>query len=210
MQDDPGGDFSDLLARLVNAAAPIGAGDKLAARVETIVYDGQPDLWALAEAMSKYRSDFEAANERRWHQAFNWVDIQISHSNFVAHALSNSDYVKQTPFAVKDACVDVVGCSVAVGHGVLCLLRAGFPRGAHARWRTLYELVVVASVLALGNATPLADIKSIGTSSLPFKPMWSTQTRRAVRRDDSLSECIGSTSGAMAQRFLGSMDGRLS
>lgn len=39
----------------------------------------------------------------------------------------------------------------ATCHEISALLRAGFPSGARARWRTLHEVAVVSSVLMLGN-----------------------------------------------------------
>lgn len=39
----------------------------------------------------------------------------------------------------------------ATCHEISALLRAGFPAGAQARWRTLYEVAVTSSVLMLGN-----------------------------------------------------------
>lgn len=41
--------------------------------------------------------------------------------------------------------------ALATCHEISALLRAGFPNGAVARWRTLHEVAVVASVLTVGN-----------------------------------------------------------
>lgn len=48
----------------------------------------------------------------------------------------------------------------ATSHEISALLRAGFPGGAQARWRTLYEVAVTSSVLMLGNRYPASRFKN--------------------------------------------------
>lgn len=48
----------------------------------------------------------------------------------------------------------------ATSHEISALLRAGFPGGAQARWRTLYEVAVTSSVLMLGNRYTASRFKN--------------------------------------------------
>lgn len=48
----------------------------------------------------------------------------------------------------------------ATCHEISSLLRAGFPAGAQARWRTLYEVAVTSSVLMLGNRYTASRFKN--------------------------------------------------
>lgn len=55
------------------------------------------------------------------------------------------------PDVVRYATAMLLTRAASVANEILALARAGFPVGARARWRTLYELDVVAAVLYRGN-----------------------------------------------------------
>lgn len=57
----------------------------------------------------------------------------------------------EPPHDVAYALVALGVQAQAVSHEIQALIRAGFGIGAHARWRSLYEVFVVAETLAVGN-----------------------------------------------------------
>ncbi|MFC6697033.1 DUF5677 domain-containing protein [Nocardioides daphniae] len=55
------------------------------------------------------------------------------------------------PDPVAYAALSLSVRALTVSHEICALLRAGFPQAAMGRWRTLYEVNVVAAVLGVGN-----------------------------------------------------------
>lgn len=102
------------------------------------------------------------------HQLTNAAPISVS--NPVAYALSS--------IAVR---------AHATTHDISALLRAALPAGAHARWRTLHELQVVASVIAVGDENTAAryndhrwyGFKQDRLRTTP-KPAWPGETPEQV------------------------------
>jgi hypothetical protein len=83
----------------------------------------------------------------------------------------------------------------ATCHEISALLRAGFPNGARARWRTLHEVAVVSSVLMFGNRYTASrfknhrwimlarDIERETQNTLwPTRPSPEVMRRRLIRR----------------------------
>ncbi|MCW2406160.1 hypothetical protein M2336_002789 [Sphingobium sp. B1D7B] len=92
---------------------------------------------------------FEVGNFRRWRKAFDlietiWVSCEELGRNINDHyrpiAASEQDFL-------FEAIVHLHAKSLLVGAEIIALLKAGFPDGALARWRTLYEANVIASLL---------------------------------------------------------------
>lgn len=92
---------------------------------------------------------FERRNFRRWRKAFDlietiWVSCEELGRNFNEHyrpqAVMEQDYV-------FEAMTHLHAKALLVTSEIICLLKGGFADGALARWRTLYEINVVASLL---------------------------------------------------------------
>lgn len=134
----------DLACRIGRARTLDGLQDA----AERVVWDAEPELHEASEAMQRLRSELELAISDDWAEAFVWIDAAAAYLDAVCDLLVEYD---AAPESVRRAEFEVCRRATGVAHEVLALLRAGFPDGAHARWRTLYELAVVAHVLASGN-----------------------------------------------------------
>ena len=134
----------DLASRIGRARSPGGLQDA----AENVVWDAEPTLREASDTMQRLRWNLELAISDDWADAFVWIDASAAYLDAVCDFLAGRD---ETPEAVRRAQFEVCRRAAGVAHEVLALLRAGFPDGAHARWRTLYELAVVAHVLASGN-----------------------------------------------------------
>lgn len=93
-----------------------------------------------------HRATFEAELRSFWGSAFDLYETfhvcckeagQDSFDRYLPGQEVPHDYV-------FDALMRLHGRACLIGSEVLTLLRAGFPSGAHARWRTIHELAVVA------------------------------------------------------------------
>lgn len=104
------------------------------------------DTAAMPQDKRAERTEFETRLQQRWHEAFDLMEM------FYAIALEAGDTfnsnIQNETGEPKDALFAVMirlharACQVYAE--VFSLLRAGFADGAHARWRTLHEIVVVA------------------------------------------------------------------
>jgi uncharacterized protein DUF5677 len=81
----------------------------------------------------------------------------------------------------------------ATCHEVSALLRAGFPNGARARWRTLYEVAVVSSVLMLGNRYTASRYKN---------HRWIMLARDREHHDEHIRWPGGPSPEAMQRRLI--------
>lgn len=99
------------------------------------------------------RTDFEARLTDRWREAIDLLEVVISialeagsqfNVEFSTSAARNNDWV-----FVALIRLHARACQVACE--VVTLLRAGYADGAHARWRTLHELAVVAFAIKHGG-----------------------------------------------------------
>jgi hypothetical protein len=105
------------------------------------------------EGMRLRRADlqrFRNSLRTRWGKAFD------SYESFLAVAMDGgsaaNSYLRSgkagKPGALVDAMVRVHARAAQVAGEVLALLESGYADGAHARWRTLHELAVVAALLS--------------------------------------------------------------
>jgi Family of unknown function (DUF5677) len=102
------------------------------------------------EAYDKERRGFESRLRKRWKEPLR----QLAFFLYFAMELGqefNEDY---RPIAVKErdhvfeALARLHARSCQISLEVLTLIRSGFADGAHARWRTLHEIAVVASFIS--------------------------------------------------------------
>lgn len=96
------------------------------------------------------RAECEAAIGTIFRNDFLTLDALIGISEALMRQLTNSD-LGGIPQQVAYAASTIAARSHATAHEISALLRAALPDGAHARWRTLHELQVVASVLRGGG-----------------------------------------------------------
>lgn len=96
------------------------------------------------------RARFEARLQKRWQKAIDLLELFISLS-LEAGSEFNEQY-QNAAAEEDDVLFDVLknlharACQVA--WEVLALIKAGFADGAHSRWRTLYEIAIVAMLIA--------------------------------------------------------------
>ncbi|HWP97885.1 MAG TPA: DUF5677 domain-containing protein [Syntrophomonadaceae bacterium] len=95
------------------------------------------------------RQEFEARLLRRWAKPLNMLEMLIVISLESAEMLlSNDDFVtSQEHSFLFQVLANIHARAIQISYEILCLLRGGYPDGALARWRTLYELAIVALFL---------------------------------------------------------------
>lgn len=101
------------------------------------------------------RADCEAAIGTIFESDFQILDALVGASEALMRQLTNGD-IEQIPREVAYAVSSVAVRAHAIAHEISALLRAALPNGAQARWRTLHELQVVASVLHGGGVETAA------------------------------------------------------
>jgi hypothetical protein len=96
------------------------------------------------------RTAFEANLRQEWGDAFDLLETFICivretgsefNEEFRPYAVKSNDYV-------FDALIRLHARACQVAFEVLVLLKSGFADGAHARWRTLHEIAVIAMMIA--------------------------------------------------------------
>lgn len=113
---------------------------------DKLLQDWKKQSGSVLRRIKKIRHDFVASHNRTWNTAFDLLEALIS------LCLEMGDEFRQRFSSDKKGEGDVVfyalerlharGCQVS--SEILSLLRSGFADGAHARWRTLHEISVVA------------------------------------------------------------------
>jgi hypothetical protein len=94
-------------------------------------------------------SGFVKRNLVRWKKGFDLLDLHIS----VCTELGSEFNTKHRPEAAKnenyvfEAVVALHANACLIASEILCLLKNGYPDGAHARWRALHEVSVTAFFL---------------------------------------------------------------
>lgn len=129
------------LARIVEQTAK-GAGREL---YKTLM-ETAPNMLTLRR---KEFAGFETRNGRRWRKAFDlldtiWVSCEEVGRAFNRHhrpaAAAEQDYA-------FEAMTHLHAKALLVTAEIICLLKGGFADGALARWRTLHETNVIASLI---------------------------------------------------------------
>jgi len=97
----------------------------------------------------KETAGFERRNFRRWRKAFDriemiWVCCEEVGRNFNQHF--RPEAVQSQNF-VFEALTSIHAKSLLVAAEMICLMKGGFPDAALTRWRTLYELNVVGTLI---------------------------------------------------------------
>jgi hypothetical protein len=111
------------------------------------------NLPRILEKRRSYERQFEDRLLQRWKKPLDLLEVLIEIS-LEAGAELNSEY-GATAAKSRDYMLYVLtrlqarGCQVS--HEILCLLKAGLADGAHARWRTLHEIAVIAYFIKNGG-----------------------------------------------------------
>jgi hypothetical protein len=135
-----------------------GSIEQMRDAAESSIFEIEEALLSVAQRGSAARTRFEAD-----HCANNWFALAALDSMIgMTHAASLMLNDKATlagrmpPEPIPYAVAALAARALSVSNEICALLRAGFPIGARVRWRTLYEIDVVASVLARGNRSTTA------------------------------------------------------
>ena len=105
-----------------------------------------------SSGLKRHRSDrkgFEKRLNKRWKYPLDLLDLSIA-LNMEAGTEFNQKFRNEavgSGDAVFEALIRLHARGCQVSGEVLALLRAGFADGAHARWRSLHEMAVVASLI---------------------------------------------------------------
>ena len=108
------------------------------------------DLAHKIKPLRKQRNAFEARLYEKWKEPLNFLEYFLTlamdlgsefNQDFRSIAAERKDHV-------FEALTRLHARSSQVGFEILTLLKSGFGDGAHARWRTLHEIVVVALFLS--------------------------------------------------------------
>ena len=97
------------------------------------------------------QADFEMRNLRRWRRAFDlletlWTCCEEMGRNFNQQFRPAAVETEDFTF---EALTSIHARSLLVASEIICLMKGGFADAALTRWRTLYELNVVAKVLSM-------------------------------------------------------------
>jgi len=105
-----------------------------------------PDM--LAE-QGLYRTGFEARLYKKWHKPLDLLEclIRIATETGDEKAKLLAKSADKTNNYQRSALIQLHARCVQVANEILTLLRAGYADGANARWRSLYELAVIANFL---------------------------------------------------------------
>lgn len=112
--------------------------------------------------LNRRSDDFSSRNYNRWRAGFNKLqalkEISIEAGmEFQKQCLSNDKYLTDPLFGVL---MRLHATSCRITGEIICLLKGGFPDGALARWRTLFEISVNCLVLnRYGNEAAIEYIK---------------------------------------------------
>ncbi|MFG3579018.1 DUF5677 domain-containing protein [Micromonospora chersina] len=156
MSGDPYDGYLQSLEQLVSVTrarlflAP--EDDTVADVVSDSVDDFESELWELAANSWRSRQAIEQDLEGSYRAAFRATDSMLAVCYAIGQLLQSDERGKAPPpEPVRYAALMLLTRSISVGHEIYAMTRAGFTSGARARWRTLYELCVVAAVLRHGN-----------------------------------------------------------
>ncbi len=148
---------------------------------------------------------FEKRNFRRWRKAFDRFEILIvmieeigqEHDRDCRPAAKLADDFK------FEALAHLLPRALLVAREILCLLRGGYPDAALSRWRSLYELSVVAQFISQHDAAiALRYLASFDFRAVRAAREYNTYAERAnleAFTDAELTELVERADGVAAQ-----------
>lgn len=155
MGAEPFEGYDKLVARLVRAVERElrGLDDLDLDLVGGVVGEYEARFDGLATATWSSRVAVEEQFGQEFRDSYCALDSMIGFVQSILYLLQHGFVAREAkpPDVVRYAVSLVAVRAINVAHEIDALLRAGFASGASARWRTLYELDVVARVLHQGN-----------------------------------------------------------
>ena len=157
VEDDPYDGYVELVGTLLRSALESASraeeSDMMEIIAEESVAGVEDSLFELAGKTWRARSEIEKDLGQQDEVAFRSLDSMIGFIYANATLLSKDGLAirRQPPDVVRYVASALNVKATSVAHEICAMLRAGFPIGAHARWRTLYEVDVIAHVLSIGN-----------------------------------------------------------
>jgi hypothetical protein len=200
-------DLSERLERAMAQAVP----DILQTASDSLLNAWKSQATEVLEEQQTERSWFTERVHEVWGHPIELLDMLINvcleegarfNNDFRDEASQNNDYV-------FDALTRLHARGCQVGFEILTLLKNGFADGAHARWRTLHEIAVVAMFISEhGQAVAERYLKHAAVSSylaakqyqshcnaLGYLPLSNEELERLKATYDSLIERHGSHFG---------------
>lgn len=115
-----------------------------------------------------YSSEFLARQEQKWGKAF--VSSEALYLCILESTEHYEQYVCSTHLGEENytyhALKHIHGRALQMYSEIMCLVQNGFADGAYARWRSLYELSIIASFIGkYGELVAEAYINSVGTNA---------------------------------------------
>lgn len=110
----------------------------------------QTNAEPFVEADRDYRISFEANLDKRWSKGLQLCELVRILS--LDAGMEYHDRHKAAADAQHMALVKLQARACLISAEILSLLRSGHASGAHARWRALHEIAVIADVLSDGNS----------------------------------------------------------
>ena len=141
LERDPNKDLESLIADIVP-----GLMDDIASLILASV---KKDASSGLKELRRDREGFEKRLSRRWKYPLDLLDLSVA-LNIEAGTEFNRKFRNEAAGsgdAVFEALTRLHARGCQVSAEVLALLRAGFADGAEARWRSLHEMAVVASLI---------------------------------------------------------------
>jgi hypothetical protein len=148
-------------ARKLEKIADAMAGDELVAMAEKLIHDAadamrsrfESEWYPYRRQQERSLQTFKNNLEHRWGAALDGLrillDLCIDEGEKFSRRVAKSRR-KTEPFA-RIAIMNLQARACQVTAEILCLLENGYPNGAIARWRTLYEIDVVATLISEGG-----------------------------------------------------------
>ncbi len=137
--------IKEILNKFENTIEP--ASEKIA----NVLYKSlRKSMRSMLRDRRDYLNDFQRRHYKLWKKGIDLLESYLV-SAFELGESFNS-YYRDEATRKKDFLFDALtrlhARSIHIGFEVLCLLKFGFPDGAHARWRTAHEIAVVANFLS--------------------------------------------------------------
>jgi hypothetical protein len=195
---DPYDGYIELARMMLQAALPKArrAKDSVAMRniAEASVARIEESLFELAGKTWDVRNRIEKDLGEQDEVAFRSLDSMTGFMFATAKFLEDDKRAAalQPPDIIRYVVSALNVRATSVAHEICAMLRAGFPIGAHARWRTLYEMDVIAHVLLKGNR---------GTAARFVNHRW-VQLARDNRRTSTEWREQGPSPEAMKNKFI--------
>ena len=156
--------------------------EEIEANPELLTKDMNEEIDAIAAAIvQRYQSTapqvlkrtrsneaaFQERNFARWRKAFDILEIMVSVATDLGELNEKSLLVNNTSTVARRALSDLYPRAILITREILALLKAGYPDGALARWRSLHEIAVTMMFIAKhGDQVGLPFILSF-----PFKAL---------------------------------------